>query len=223
MRFFTLLSILIFVNINGFGQYRSNYFNGGIQCGLGVNTIYKFTDELGYFEEYNYGKKLTGTLGFYVNRNLNRYINFETGLFYSVKGTRYKVFQTPMKMGNVVHSSDMHYIGFPVVINQMKKHAHSSIAYRYGLDIAYNFATTVYEVDNSVNRAYNDYDLSGVLGLKFNPKAGKNRMVIDFKFSILPIVDLNYAHYLETIKWVKVLPNQRNISLTVSIQHDFNN
>ena len=214
MKIFIITPIFIFLLIiNSFGQYHSSYFNGGIQFGMALNTIYKYTDGLGYFDKLNYGKKVTGTIGVYINRQLRRNINFETGLFYYKRGTRYNT--RPFCI-NYSDEFNLHYIGFPVVIYQKKKNIRSSIAYRYGFDVAYNFAS------DGIANTYNDYDLSGVLGIKLNPKGGNNRMVIDFKFSILPIVDLNYADLLGTIEGFNILPNQRNFSITISIQHDFN-
>lgn len=219
-----------------------SYFNAGVQYGVGISTIYKFTDTYGYFESLNYGKKPFLDIGFFVNRDITRNLSIESGIFYNAKGIHYRFYYNTMGIysrlieysGGIYNEGVyLNYIEIPFIVNILKRNRRN-VFWRYGINLGVLFDTNMSNFIKSTTQVFNDFDMQGILGLKLCPDKNnffRNKsIVINLKCSILPIVkageeyhydpEKNYNHL--TNKIINVLPIQRNISLSVSIQHLFN-
>jgi hypothetical protein len=226
MRLIVLIITFLLSAFLCFGKQPGQYFQGGLQYGLSANTIYRYSSDLSYFDELNSGKKITASFGLFVNRHLGDHLQIETGLLYHKRGTRYREhFQSGRKIyGYKTFGVDLHYLSFPFVINLRKDGKHQPI-FRFGLDVGYLFSTNIPHAVNNTDLYMNEFDIEGIVGYKWKPERVKffhnKEIVLDLRCSFLPIIKPGTAHLIGGDAGFDILPEQRNISLTFSIQHLF--
>jgi hypothetical protein len=226
MRFLVLVLLFVIPLDKVNAQNLPKYFSGGFQYGLALNTVYKYTDDVGYFDGFYYGKKITAAFGVFVKRQIQHDWIFESGFAYSRRGTGYRhdFKNVPKYKGLDIPILELDYISVPIVFNKLSKDKRQLKVYRYGIDIAYKFLENTPQIIGPAYGLYKDFDISGVVGAAFSTNLHsffKNqKIVLDFRFSILSITNENYFYVLESTKSFKVLPLQRNFSLNIALQYN---
>jgi len=208
-----------------FAQHTDSYFNAGIHYGLSLSTIQKYNNEFGFFDEWGYGKKIGGNLGFFVNRQITEKVLFETGMYYSLKGTKYRISRGNNNGSTTkTYWSNIHYIQFPVILGNKMDNT-PNITIRYGATLGYQFSNFISGIPVDAD-IVNKFDLEALIGLRIKPKGLKffdrNYLVIEYCCSVLPIIKPNKTSMLSYKEEFLIEPNQRNMSLTFSVQHFLN-
>ena len=210
------LILFLLLSINAFPQNDWHSFQGGLEAGLSLSTIYPFHEFYIFSEGVNYFEKKGLHAGLFVNRFVSDYHQLETGLYFTQKGIT-------CKLGYITINKSLNYIEMPLVLNFFP-HYNKLFCYSFGLGY-FHLINGAYDPD--LNKTY---DLEGSLGLKFQPqkiKWLKSSMVcMKLEGSILPFtIDEKIDIYNQTAKskyyqrFNKVLKKQRNYSLTIGLQY----
>jgi len=225
-KFVFLIILLMIFRTECLGQFPESYFNAGIHLGLSISTISNYSEDFKFFDNFFYGKRITGNVGFCLNRHLSERIFIETGLYYSLKGTSYFIYEGNSSTDNQYTFGYMiHYFQSPILLC-VESQANSNIVMRYGFTAGYQFSS--YGIGGNYgdgNMIVKDFDLEAVVGVRIKPKKSsffdENYLIVDFCCSILPISKQDGTYFPQSGIDNRIYGDKRNISLGISIQHFF--
>lgn len=203
--------LFLLLSINVFPQNDRHSFQGGLEAGLSLSTIYPFHEFYIFSEGVNYFEKKGLHAGLFVNRFVSDYHQLETGLYYTQKGIT-------CNLGGRTYIRWFNYTEMPLVLNYFP-HYNKLFCYSFGLGY-FHLIRDIHTYD-----IYKDYDIECSIGLKFQPqkiKWLKSSMVsIKLEGSILPIsIDEEIDSYNQTDFFhFNLLKKQRNYSFTIGLQY----
>lgn len=224
--------LLFFVLLCVYPSKAQNYrrdFNAGFEYGLSIVTLCKYTDDFKFFDKIGYGKRIGTTAGIFVNHYISEKYFIESGFYYTLKGTQYRIKQGSSSSYTLRgHNTNIHYIEIPLM-GYYYFSDNPYLSLRYGLSYCYQFSNA-YENGSIDESIVKDYDLNLSLGLRFKISKihffEKCRFLVKYDCSVFSIVEKDEAYLLKEYDAYKILPNQRNMAITFSIQryfNDFNN